>query len=135
MHNGHMTAPALTPAERRLQEIRSVVAALAPGEVVTYGTVASRAGLPGRARLVGTALRTVGAGSALPWHRVVGAGGRIVFAPGSREAEEQAKRLRHEGLEVVGRHVRLPRRVDLDALLWGAPRTDKMASGRQGRQR
>jgi methylated-DNA-protein-cysteine methyltransferase-like protein len=36
----------------------------------------------------------------LPWHRVVGAGGRIVFPKSSREHREQARRLRAEGVEV-----------------------------------
>jgi methylated-DNA-protein-cysteine methyltransferase related protein len=36
----------------------------------------------------------------LPWHRVVGAGGRIVFPPASREYQEQARRLRAEGIPV-----------------------------------
>ena len=36
----------------------------------------------------------------LPWHRVVGAGGRIVFPKSSRHYFEQAKRLRAEGVAV-----------------------------------
>jgi methylated-DNA-protein-cysteine methyltransferase-like protein len=36
----------------------------------------------------------------LPWHRVVGAGGRIVFPKSSREHREQARRLRAEGVSV-----------------------------------
>jgi methylated-DNA-protein-cysteine methyltransferase-like protein len=36
----------------------------------------------------------------LPWHRVLGAGGRIVFPPSSRHFKEQARRLRAEGVTV-----------------------------------
>jgi methylated-DNA-protein-cysteine methyltransferase related protein len=36
----------------------------------------------------------------LPWHRVVGAGGRIVFPQSSRQHREQARRLRAEGVLV-----------------------------------
>jgi methylated-DNA-protein-cysteine methyltransferase related protein len=36
----------------------------------------------------------------LPWHRVVGAGGRIVFPKSSPEHREQARRLRAEGVLV-----------------------------------
>jgi methylated-DNA-protein-cysteine methyltransferase related protein len=36
----------------------------------------------------------------LPWHRVVGAGGRIVFAKSTRHHKEQARRLRAEGVLV-----------------------------------
>jgi methylated-DNA-protein-cysteine methyltransferase related protein len=43
----------------------------------------------------------------LPWHRVVGAGGRIVFPKSSREHKEQARRLRAEGVLVQnGRVIR-----------------------------
>jgi methylated-DNA-protein-cysteine methyltransferase-like protein len=43
----------------------------------------------------------------LPWHRVVGAGGRIVFPRASRNFREQARRLRAEGVPVhAGRVVR-----------------------------
>jgi methylated-DNA-protein-cysteine methyltransferase-like protein len=43
----------------------------------------------------------------LPWHRVVGAGGRIVFPPSSREHKEQARRLRAEGVSVKNGRVML----------------------------
>jgi methylated-DNA-protein-cysteine methyltransferase-like protein len=36
----------------------------------------------------------------LPWHRVVGAGGRIVFPRSSPQHREQARRLRAEGVAV-----------------------------------
>jgi methylated-DNA-protein-cysteine methyltransferase-like protein len=41
----------------------------------------------------------------LPWHRVVGAGGRIVFPKSSAEHKEQARRLRAEGVSVQNGHV------------------------------
>jgi methylated-DNA-protein-cysteine methyltransferase-like protein len=36
----------------------------------------------------------------LPWHRVLGAGGRIVFPSTSADFREQARRLRAEGVSV-----------------------------------
>jgi len=36
----------------------------------------------------------------LPWHRVLGAGGRIVFPKSSRSYKEQARRLRAEGVPI-----------------------------------
>ncbi len=74
-------------------EVISVLAALAPGEVVSYGEVAAQAGHPGAARAVGNVLRR---SSGLPWWRVVAASGRLV--PGHER--EQARRLRAEGVEV-----------------------------------
>jgi methylated-DNA-protein-cysteine methyltransferase-like protein len=80
----------------------AVIAALAPGEVVSYGDVAAQAGYPGAARAVGAVLRSA---EGLPWWRVVMSTGRL--APG-KEAE-QSRRLRAEGVQVVdGRVVQPP---------------------------
>jgi methylated-DNA-protein-cysteine methyltransferase related protein len=89
---------ALDPA---LQLIWDVVSIIPHGSACTYGGVARAAGLPGRARLVGFALKTAPAGLHLPWHRVVGAGGRIVFPKTSRAHREQARLLRAEGVRVA----------------------------------
>ena len=83
-----------------LQLIWDVVSIIPHGGACTYGGVARAAGLPGRARLVGFALKTAPAGLHLPWHRVVGAGGRIVFPKTSPAHREQARRLRAEGVAV-----------------------------------
>jgi methylated-DNA-protein-cysteine methyltransferase-like protein len=109
----------MTPANAALEAIWRVVAALPRGRVTTYGAVAARAGLPRRARLVGHALKVAPRALALPWHRVVGAGGRIAFPAGSAHFREQRRRLQAEGVEVLRGRVSLPRADDLDALLWG----------------
>lgn len=70
-----------------------MIGALEPGEVVTYGEVAARAGRPGAARAVGNCLARTDA--ALPWWRVVRAGGVLV------KGERQAERLRREGVRVT----------------------------------
>jgi methylated-DNA-protein-cysteine methyltransferase-like protein len=90
-------APDENPA---LEAIWHVVCAIPRGRVSTYGAVARAAGLPGRARQAGFALRVAPEELNLPWHRVVGAGGRIVFPQLSREYKEQARRLRTEGVLV-----------------------------------
>jgi methylated-DNA-protein-cysteine methyltransferase-like protein len=82
------------------QEIWAVVGAIPRGSVTTYGAVARAAGLPGRARMAGRALRESPKEMKLPWHRVVGAGGRIVFPPASVNHREQTRRLRAEGVVV-----------------------------------
>ncbi|HUQ50776.1 MAG TPA: MGMT family protein [Gammaproteobacteria bacterium] len=84
-----------------LQAIWDVVAQLPPGSVSTYGDVARAAGLPGRARQAGYALKHTPDGLHLPWHRVVGAGGKIAFPSGSSAYREQLRRLRSEGVKVV----------------------------------
>ena len=81
----------VTPLQER---IRAAVAALAPGEVVSYGEVARRAGRPGAGRSVGAFLAEHGSG--LPWWRVVRADGTLAAA----DRREQQRRLRTEGVEV-----------------------------------
>lgn len=95
------------------QEIWAVVGAIPRGSVSTYGAVARAAGLPGRARLAGRALRESPQEMQLPWHRVVGAGGKIVFPPSSVHHREQARRLRAEGVAVKAGRVGREALVDL----------------------
>jgi methylated-DNA-protein-cysteine methyltransferase related protein len=87
--------------EPALQAIWDVVCAIPRGQAATYGTVARAAGLPGRARQAGRALRLAPGQLHLPWHRVVGAGGRIVFPKHSPQYREQGRRLRAEGVRVT----------------------------------
>jgi len=94
----HLRDPKDNPV---FQEIWNVVAAIARGQVSTYGAVARAAGLPGRARLAGRALRESPEEMHLPWHRVVGAGGRIVFPRSALAHREQTRRLRAEGVIVT----------------------------------
>lgn len=75
-----------------LERVRQMVAAIPPGSVLAYGDIAARAGLPGRARLVGRILAEDG--HDLPWHRVLRADG----TPATHLAAEQLARLRTEGV-------------------------------------
>ena len=96
-----------------VQAIWDVVAQIPRGVVSTYGDVARAAGLPGRARQTGYALKHTPEGLHLPWHRVVGAGGKIAFPPGSSAFREQTRRLRGEGVNVEnGRVARSALRVE-----------------------
>ena len=97
-----------------LEAIWQVVAALPRGKVSTYGAVARAAGLPGRARLAGRALREAPGDLNLPWHRVLGAGGKIVFPPSSGAYREQARRLRAEGVMVRSGRVERAALLDLE---------------------
>ena len=104
--------------------IRAMIAAIPPGRVANYGEIARRAGLPGRARLVGTVLREAPATLGLPWYRVLRADGRIAFPPGSRAFREQVRHLAGEGVLVRGGRVDLAVHGwerDVDHLLWGPP--------------
>jgi methylated-DNA-protein-cysteine methyltransferase related protein len=83
-----------------LERVREVIAVIPAGSVLAYGDVAARAGLPGRARLVGRILAEDG--QDLPWHRVLRADG----SPAPHLAGEQLSRLRAEG--VVAGNGRVP---------------------------
>src|SRR5580693_6396073 len=107
------SAPEENPA---LQAIWDVVCSIPRGQVSTYGAVARAAGLPGRARQAGFALRVAPDELNLPWHRVLGAGGRIVFPPASRHFKEQARRLRAEGVTVKDGRVAASAITELDEL-------------------
>ena len=85
-----------------LARLRRVIANVPRGKVITYGQVAAAGGFPGAARL---AVRALYAGAGLPWHRVVGAGGRISLS--GVEGQEQRLRLRMEGVTFRGGRVRM----------------------------
>jgi len=109
------------------RHIYAAVAAIPRGRVASYGAIAARAGLPGRARLVGKLLGETPDGLELPWHRVLRASGHIALPPGSAGFREQRRRLLAEGVEVKNGRVPLSRfglHADLDRALWGAPDID-----------
>ena len=90
------------PVDERVAE---VVGAVPEGFVTTYGAVARELGIASP-RQVGAVLAR--AAVPMPWHRVVPATGRLVEGL----AAEQGRRLRAEGVEVVGG------RVDLGRYRW-----------------
>jgi methylated-DNA-protein-cysteine methyltransferase-like protein len=104
--------------------VYQAIAAIPRGPVASYGAIAARAGLPGRARLVGKLLGETPEGMDLPWFRVLRASGHVALPPGSRGFREQCRLLRAEGIEVVNGRVPLSRfglDADLDRALWGMP--------------
>jgi methylated-DNA-protein-cysteine methyltransferase related protein len=106
--------------------ILAAVRRIPRGKVCTYGDVAEVAGLPRRARLVGTVLRQT-SGRGLPWYRVINAGGRISFPVGSDAYARQRRKLEAEGVVFAGGRVDLrrygwpARDEQLDELLWKLP--------------
>lgn len=116
-----VTKPSPRAVDPRYQRIYAAIAAIPAGRVAGYGQIAARAGLPGRARLVGTALHHTPDGMGLPWFRVLHADGTIALPHGSRAFREQCRRLRAEGVDV--RNGRVPMAAfgldhDLDRALW-----------------
>jgi methylated-DNA-protein-cysteine methyltransferase related protein len=80
--------------------IRDTIRNIPKGKVSTYGDVAKAAGFPGAARQVVWALQD---SRRLPWHRVVGAGGKILLR--GEAALEQRFRLEAEGVMFRGGRV------------------------------
>jgi methylated-DNA-protein-cysteine methyltransferase-like protein len=97
------------------QRIYSVVRRIPKGRVATYGQVASLAGLAGHARQVGYALHALPDGTAVPWHRVVNASGRI--SPRAVPGAELVQQLLLQG---EGIHLDARGRVPLARVQWKA---------------
>ena len=86
-----------------------IVYQIPAGRVASYGQVATLAGLPGRARQVGAALKNLPKPTALPWHRVCNSQGRLSLPEGSDSYREQKGRLESEGIVFVRGRIALAR--------------------------
>jgi len=90
--------------------VYAIVRKLPRGRVATYGQIALLCGVPRGARAVGWALRVLDSArhGEVPWHRVVGAGGRISPRAGAGPLL-QRRRLRAEGVRFKDGRVDLSR--------------------------
>ena len=90
------------------------------GRVLTYGALARALRLPGGARTAGRAMGATPQGEGIPWHRVLGANGKILI----REpfASLQKKLLESEGVPVV------ESRINVKKHLWTPPRRKASAT-------
>ena len=81
------------------------------GRVTTYGALAKSLRLRGGARTAGRAMAASPSGKGIPWHRVVGAGGKLLI----REpySSLQRKLLESEGVTVLESRVK-NQRVSVD---------------------
>lgn len=75
------------------------------GRVMTYGGLAKALSLRGGARSAGRAMAASPSGQGVPWHRVVGHGGKLLI----REpyASLQRKLLESEGVQMTERRVNM----------------------------
>ncbi len=89
------------------EAVYRIVKQIPRGRVLTYGALARAVKLRGGARTAGRAMAACPEGRGIPWHRVVGAGGRILI----REpyASLQRHLLESEGTQFVERRVDLAR--------------------------
>jgi methylated-DNA-protein-cysteine methyltransferase-like protein len=84
--------------------VHALVGQVPPGQVATYGDLATALGNANVARHVGYALAAAPDDGSVPWWRIVAAGGRLA-RPGTAAAKRQAARLRREGVTVRGERV------------------------------
>jgi methylated-DNA-protein-cysteine methyltransferase related protein len=109
-----MTARRAARTPSAYDRILAVVHRIPRGKVATYGQVAALAGFPSAPRLAGYALHALPESTPLPWHRVVGAGGRLSLARLSAHgAVTQRLRLEREGVRFDARG-----RVDMEHFAW-----------------
>src|ERR1700686_5424593 len=73
------------------------------GRVMTYGQLAKALRLPGGARAAGRAMAASPSGHGVPWHRVVGAGGKLLIR--EPHASLQRKLLESEGLTLAEKRI------------------------------
>jgi len=79
------------------RQVKDLVRSIPRGKIATYGRIAALAGDARHARQVAWILHSSSAKDRLPWHRVIGASGRISLPPG-RGGREQRRRLETEGV-------------------------------------
>ena len=95
------------------------------GRVLTYGQLARVLRLRGGARTAGRAMAACPAGRGIPWHRVVGAGGRILIR--EPHAALQRHLLETEGVRFAAG------RVDLRRHAWKPPKARALKQRGQAR--
>ena len=83
--------------------VYALVKLIPRGRVITYGGLAKALSLRGGARSAGRAMAASPSGQGIPWHRVVGHGGKLLI----REpyASLQRKLLESEGVQMTERRV------------------------------
>jgi methylated-DNA-protein-cysteine methyltransferase-like protein len=109
------------------EPVYKVVKLIPRGRVTTYGAVAKASRIPGGARSAGRAMAATPKGRGIPWHRVLGANGKLLI----REpfSALQRKLLESEGVEVFENRVRLKK------YLWLPKSKPKVKSKRPGKRK
>ena len=87
------------------EPVYQLVKKIPRGRVTTYGDIARALRTRGGARAVGHAMAACPSGHGIPWHRVVGAGGRLLIA--EPHAGLQRKLLESEGVSMTERRVNM----------------------------
>ncbi|MGA9882481.1 MAG: MGMT family protein [Candidatus Acidiferrales bacterium] len=104
------------------EPVYKLIKRIPKGRVTTYGELARKLRLRGGARAVGYAMAACPSGRGIPWHRVVGAGGRLLIP--EPHGSLQRRLLESEGVKVqFGR-------LDMSRYAWN-PQTQRRYSVRR----
>ena len=96
------------------QRVISLIKQIPYGRVMTYGTIATLAGSPRAARIVGGILHSSTEKEDLPWQRVINRDGFISIKSGLLDSKRLQKQLlEDEGIEVSSEFM-----VDLNTYGW-----------------
>jgi methylated-DNA-protein-cysteine methyltransferase-like protein len=93
------------PAKSSWEPIYRQVKLIPRGSVITYGELARILDVRGGARVAGYAMAACPRGRGIPWHRVLGAGGRILLR--DPVSALQRKLLESEGVQFIGNRVNM----------------------------
>ena len=104
---GQRTMPSWDPIYKLVKKIPR-------GRVTTYGALAKALRLRGGARVAGYAMAACPGGKGIPWHRVIGAGGRLLIR--EPHASLQRRLLETEGIIIDGK------RVNMKKYAWSGPK-------------
>ncbi len=83
--------------------VYAMVKKIPRGRVMTYGQLAKALRLSGGARTAGRAMAACPSGKGVPWHRVMGAGGKLLIR--EPHASLQRKLLESEGLTLAEKRI------------------------------
>jgi methylated-DNA-protein-cysteine methyltransferase-like protein len=108
----HQTAQ--SHGDEAVEAICAVIRRIPKGWVATYGQVATMAGMPRRARLVGRVLQRLDPATKIPWHRVVNAKGEVSYSLSRNGGDVVQRRL----LEKEGIRFDDKNRLDLERCRW-----------------
>jgi methylated-DNA-protein-cysteine methyltransferase-like protein len=103
-------------------QVYQLVKRIPRGRVTTYGKIAAKLRLPGGARVVGYAMASCPSGKGIPWHRVIGANGKILI--GEPHASLQRRLLESEGISTRNNA------IDLDLYSWSPAKKRSQSSKR-----
>jgi methylated-DNA-protein-cysteine methyltransferase related protein len=105
--------------------VYNLVKKIPRSRVTTYGALAKALRLRGGARAAGYAMAACPGGKGIPWHRVIGASGRLLIQ--EPHSSLQRRLLETEGISIDGK------RVNMKRFAWVPAKANTKSKGRDRR--